>query len=590
MLGGFDPLCQPLWADLAGGDMGRIRSLPQEVVERIAAGEVVERPASVVKELVENAIDAGARRVSITAADGGRRITVIDDGRGMGADDLAASVMRHATSKIACEEDLFRITTMGFRGEALAAIGAVSKLTIESKPNVPDVIEGGRIVVKGGEVEGPRVTGCGGGTRVEVADLFYNVPARLKFLKSAGVEAGHIYDVVAAYALAFPAIRFDFTSEGAGRLSLPACEPDIGGCASSDRIRKMLGERAKGMLAVEEVSPDMAVRGIVAHSGRKGGKDVHIFLNGRPVRDRMLMHALVQGMGERGFGYPAAVLWIDIDPAKVDVNVHPAKREVRFSDGGAVYSFLMSAVRKQVSQAQVGVEAAVTRFEERRELSRTRGDVRGGAQFIPRQEDGDVPAQSVAIENGKLNPIGQYALSYVVCEDDDGSLVLIDQHAAHERLGFEQLKDSFEKGSVPRQGLLIPEQVELGEKSCAYIVDNIEKLARAGFEIEPFGGGTILVKAVPAVAAGQSAARLLERLAEELEGMGEATSLEEAMERIFAVVACHRQVRAGDRLGPEELRALARDVEREGITSCPHGRPAVVRIGKEEIEKWFRRR
>jgi DNA mismatch repair protein MutL len=571
--------------------MGTIRSLPRDVVERIAAGEVVERPASVVKELVENAIDAGARRVSVTSAEGGRRITVIDDGRGMDADDLAASVMRHATSKIASEEDLFRITTMGFRGEALAAIGAVSRLTVESKPSRAEVIEGGRIVVTGGEVDGPHVAGCSGGTRVDVADIFYNVPARLKFLKSAGVEAGHIYDVVATYALAYPWIRFELTTDGADKLRLPACETDIGEVASTERIGEILGDRANGAVVVDEVAPDMAVRGVVAESGRKGGKDVHIFLNGRPVRDRMLMHALVQGAGERVHGgYPAAALWIEIDPAKVDVNVHPAKREVRFADGSAVYSFLMSAVRKPVSQAPVGVEAAIMRFEERREVSRARGDVRGSAHFAPRRNECETPEQAVAALRGSLSPIGQYALSYVVCEDDDGSLVLIDQHAAHERLGFEQLRESFEKGSVPRQGLLIPEQVELGEKSCAYIVDSIEKLGRAGFEIEPFGGGTLLVKAVPAIAAGASATRLMEKLAAELEDIGESSSLDEAMERIFAVVACHRQVRAGDRLGPEELRALARDVERGGITSCPHGRPAVVRIRKEEIEKWFGRR
>jgi DNA mismatch repair protein MutL len=457
--------------------MGEIRSLTQDVVERIAAGEVVERPASVVKELVENAIDAGARRVSVTAAEGGRRITVIDDGRGMDADDLAASIMRHATSKIASEDDLFRITTMGFRGEALAAIGAVSRLTIESKLSRAEVIEGGRIVVTGGEVDGPHVAGCSGGTRVEVADLFYNVPARRKFMRSAGVEAGHIYDVVATYALACPRVRFELTTDGVDKLRLPACDADIGEVASTERIGEILGERAKGSVVVGEVSPDMAVRGVVAESGRRGGKDVHIFLNGRPVRDRMLMHALVQGVGERGHGgYPAAALWIDIDPAKVDVNVHPAKREVRFADGGAVYSFLMSAVRKPVSQAQVNVEAAINRFEEKREESQTHGTARGRTHFVPRREECDAPAQEVAVERGRLNPIGQYALSYVVCEDDDGSLVLIDQHAAHERLGFEELRAAYGRGSVPRQGLLIPENVELGEKSCAYIVDNIEKL------------------------------------------------------------------------------------------------------------------
>lgn len=568
--------------------MARIKSLPRDVVEKIAAGEVVERPASVVKELIENSIDAGARAVSVDVAGGGSaRITVIDDGFGMGREDVAASVMRHATSKIRAADDLFSINTMGFRGEALSAIAAVSRLTVESKPDSPDVIEGHRIEVEGGIAKLPVVAGCAPGTRVSVTDLFYNVPARRKFLRSANVESGHIYDVVASYALAFPAMRFDLTVDGVKKLALPASEVDIGNVGSTTRVWAILGGKVKNPLRVDDAGPDMSVRGVVAEGGRRAGKDVHFFLNGRPVKDRMLMHALVQGAGERSHeGYPAAVLWIEIDPAKVDVNVHPAKREVRFTDGGAIYSFMMSAIRKPVSEAAVSVAA---------DRASPPGDRSTVLCSVESREEGDSfpRAPGAQVESGAHRdfvPIGQYARSYIICEDVRGSLVLIDQHAAHERLGFEKLRGAYRAGSVPKQRLLIPEQVELGEREAAYLAENLERLAQAGFEIEPFGGGTMLVKAVPALVGVSSVSTLLLELASEFEEMGEGPSLDEAMDRVFATVACHRQVRAGDSLSAPKIDALVRDVEEKGVTSCPHGRPAVVRITKEEIEKWFRRK
>ncbi len=566
----------------------RVKRLPPDVVERIAAGEVVERPASVVKELVENAIDAGARSVRIDVAGGGsERITVMDDGSGMGRSDLAMSVMRHATSKIGSADDLFSISTMGFRGEALAAIAAVSRLTIESRPNSPGVIEGHRIDVEGGIASMPAVAGCAPGTRVCVSDLFYNVPARRKFLRSTSVEAGHIYDVVAMYALAFPAMRFDLTVDGAKKLALPACVPDIGGLGSTGRIEAVLGLRMRGSIRVEEAGPHMSVRGLVSDGGRKGGRDSYIFLNGRPVKDRMLMHAIAQGMGERPGGCnPACVLWIEVDPSKVDVNVHPAKREVRFSEGGAVHSFLASAVKKPVSGATVRVE-----FGSPPPLRAIEGAPKAFASYeaaADRQAASAWPGDRG--DEGGFVPIGQYALSYVLCEDADGSLVLIDQHAAHERMGFDELLKAYGEGALPVQRLLIPEQVELGERDAALIEENISVLEGAGFELEPFGGATVLVKAVPALVGDASVAPLLTKLAREFEDIGEGSSLDESMERVFATVACHRQVRAGDRLVASEIAQLVRDVESKGVTSCPHGRPALVRISKGEIEKWFRRK
>ncbi len=589
--------------------MPTIKQLSPDVVEKIAAGEVVERPASVVKELIENAIDARAKAITIDVLGGGKeRITVIDDGCGMDAQDLKSSILRHSTSKIESADDLWRINTMGFRGEALASIAAVSRLWIESKPNSSHVIEGARIEVKGGIVQDLMIAGCAGGTKAEVRDLFFNVPARRKFLRSKAVEAGHIYDTVITLAMACPDIRFELTIDGSRRLSLLPGE-------AFERAQAILGERAKdGLIYVQEMCPEISIRGLVAQGGRKAGKDVYFFLNSRAIKDRMLMQALTQAFGERNMGgeYPAAALWLDMDPSKVDVNVHPTKREVRFADGGAVHSFVMSAIRKPISAAQVevtaikypsttspyafgaSVEDAIQRFERNR-LS-DQYEARGKAHLTYSKpsdvlSSADYKQVEVKAETkeGGLRLIGQYGLAYIVCEDPSGSLVLIDQHAAHERLGFEELRENYRSGSIPKQRLLIPENVELGEKSRAYIVENIEMLTKAGFELEPFGGGTILVKAIPALLSGTSVATLLDKLATELEEHGGSESIDEAMDRIFAVVACHRQVRAGDKLGPQELAQLVRDIENKGITSCPHGRPALVRIDKGEIEKWFKR-
>jgi len=331
--------------------MAIIKELSKTVIEKIAAGEVVERPASVVKELVENAIDAGARSIAVEVADGGRkRIAVIDDGCGMDAADLEISVRRHATSKISDEGDLWNIQTMGFRGEALSAIGAVSKLAIETKPNVTDALEGARVDVTGGEVKGPVPAGCPGGTKIVVSDLFYNVPARLKFLRSANVEYGHVTDVISSLALANPRIRFDLMEAGRRRLSIPGILNDDDVRGLEERIVSVLGDRYRDRFTpVAEFGGALSVRGWVAEEGKRGGKDIHIFLNRRPVRDRVLMHAISSAFGEDMRGrYPAAVLWIDIDPSEVDVNVHPTKREVRFSNSGAVHDFIRMSVKKAV--------------------------------------------------------------------------------------------------------------------------------------------------------------------------------------------------------------------------------------------------
>lgn len=583
--------------------MCTIKQLPKNLIEKIAAGEVVERPSSVVKELVENAIDASARSIVVDVVDGGKkRIAVIDDGSGMSPDDLKLCVLRHATSKISDESDLWKIRTMGFRGEALAAIGAVSKLTIESRINKPEIIEGAKIDIDGGEVKGPSVAGCPPGTKVVVSDLFFNVPARQKFLRSHAVEYGHIYECVTTLALAHPDIRFEISSNGKRQFISNA--GDV-----KERVTAVLGDEIAGRLMdVCEEGGGIEIGGFVAESGRSGGKDVHIFLNKRPVRDKVLMHAVSAAFGERlqRGRYPAAALWIDIDPAKVDVNVHPTKREVRFAESGAVHDFVMSAVKKAVTSAPAtiqtadkipnmrqGVEAAINRFEERRLFDqasdchpeRSKGSPIGPLALL--RAGGILPSTQ---NDARLHPIGQLGKTYIICEDADATLVIIDQHAAHERLGFDALTKQYSLGKVPEQRLLIPERVELGAKQTAYIMENSDAIARAGFEVEPFGGSTLMVKTVPALLGDANVGHVFEKMADELEELGSSHSIDDVVKRIFAVVACHRQVRAGDKLSIDELSALVRDIECENVMHCPHGRPAIVRIERGEIEKWFGRK
>lgn len=579
--------------------MGIIRELPKELVEKIAAGEVVERPASVVKELVENAIDAGATSIVVEVVDGGKgRIAVIDDGCGMSSDDLGMCIRRHATSKIADEKDLWNIRTMGFRGEALAAIGAVSKMEIWSRKNEDGVIEGSKVEVTGGMQDGPVVAGCAGGTKIVVSDLFYNVPARLKFLRSSGVEFGHVSECMTSVALANPHIRFELIEGGRKKLSASKVGREANEGEIVSRLIAIMGNRYRdGFIHLLEEGDGISIDGWVSEDGRKAGKDMHIFLNGRPVRDRMLMHAVSSAIGDgtERDRYPAAVLWLSIDPAQVDVNVHPAKREVRFEKGGAVHDFVKFAVRKALTCAEGRhVTRDVGRGMEEAKFFSSYVQTTGGSErptsFVQcgKPENRDVQCE---IHSAKcaLRIIGQLGLTYILCEDEDGSLVVIDQHAAHERLGFEALKKGYANKNIPGQRLLIPERIDLSPKEYGYISESMDAFEAAGFEVEPFGGTSIVVKTVPEILSGVALGGVFQELVGEMEDFGTAHSIEETVERIFSVVACHKQVRSGDRLQMEELGRLVRDVEREGVTHCPHGRPAIARFTENNIKKWFNR-
>lgn len=573
--------------------MGRIKILPDNVIDKIAAGEVVARPLSVVKELIDNSIDAGARSIEIHVEGGGKKkITVIDDGCGMDPDDAGRAAFRHATSKISTEDDLQKIRTMGFRGEALAAIASVSNLVIETKPSDPAALEGTRILIEGGVVKEVRVSGCPAGTSVTVGDLFFNTPARRKFLRSDAVEFGHIMDVVSIMALSHPEIRFELSHEGVRRLRCHRVS------LKEERIADVLGDEIGGSLThIDEKGGEISLRGFIVKPGitRATSKDIHLFINGRPIKDRILQHAVLAGFGSyiaRG-EYPVAILYLDIDPGLVDVNVHPAKSEVRFAKSGMVHDFVVACLNKALSSGYQHVfsgkiNAGPPRF------------CGGHGDFVEpvyssNQEPVSPGIGNFSASHGSLvNPlrfkvIGQFDRAYIVCEEEGGNLVLIDQHAAHERLGYEFLKLQMDKGGVESQRLLLPERIELSSKEVSLIGERQSLFSRTGFDVELFSGTTLVVKAVPSILGDVPLKPLFEKIAAELDLFDSSAAVDETVDKILSVIACHRQVRAGDNLSKEELEALVRDVEKFDISHCPHGRPAVVRIKRQEVDKWFKR-
>ncbi|MBI4212145.1 MAG: DNA mismatch repair endonuclease MutL [Deltaproteobacteria bacterium] len=587
--------------------MPKIKALPFHVVEKIAAGEVVERPASVAKELIENAIDAHAKNIIVrTQAGGKKQLTIIDDGSGMDAEDAKLCIGRHATSKIASEADLWKIDTLGFRGEALAAIAAVSKLAIETKLQDPSIIEGTRVEVLGSDVVDVHAVGCPAGTKIVVADLFFNTPVRQKFLKSDTVEYGHIADAIMSHALAHADIRFELTRDGKSHLIYPAVSDpkrrmiDVLGCKPDlmSFMEQNEGISVSGWLGAEDMSSP-------------GAKLLHVFLNGRPLRDRLLTQAVIKGYGSRlpGGRYPLAVVFLNINPEKVDVNVHPAKREVRFEKSGAVFEFVASSIRKALegqrsaalpsyqatvpeistSQFQMAmrerVQAALERYEESRDFGITKASP---ASMISFETNFD-PAQQTSYIVQSLQIIGQLSATYILCEGEAGTLVVIDQHAAHEKLGFDAFRKQFEQGSIVQQRLLLPQQCSLTPKEAGYVEVHLSLLEKAGFEIEPFGNSIFMIKAVPALLTNAPLQTLLEKIAAELEASEKSDAVAFELDRLFALMACHRQIRGGDRLSVAEMEALLRDMDREKVTHCPHGRPVKIFIEQSELEKRFKR-
>jgi DNA mismatch repair protein MutL len=597
-----------------GADFPRIRRLPDDLIDQIAAGEVVERPASVAKELVENAVDAGARRIRIEVRDGGRAlVAVTDDGCGMGRADARLAVERHATSKLGSASDLGRIASFGFRGEALPAIASVSRFRMRTRSGAED--EGTEITIAHGRDLAVRAAGGPAGTRIEVADLFESLPARRKFLKAASTEWTHVADWLARAALALPAVHFDVSREDKPAWSWPATGDRLA------RIAAVLSEReAEALVPAELEREGLRLRAFVSRpdAHRRTADGLYLYVNGRPVRDRLLRHALLEAYRDwlpRG-RYPTAILELDLPAEAVDVNVHPAKWEVRFAEPGAIHRLVSAVVRRAIeARGWLGAAPAAP------ELPTQESDMRrwdgGGAPhaFAARgaapsdwllaqpgaPRPGAPESSAPAIRFADLRPLGQLLASYLLLEDKSG-LLLVDQHAAHERVLYEHMRRSWLEGGVERQALLVPATIELDAAAAAALEASAPLLERLGFEIEPFGAGAVLVRAVPALLSERDPAALLRGLAEELasgtlatgaaSGAGEVASIRllEAADRLFASLACHAARRAGDVLPPGEQRALLDALDAiPWAPTCPHGRPVAIPLSLAEIERRFGR-
>ena len=590
---------------------GVIRQLDEAAVNRIAAGEVVERPASAVKELVENAIDAGARRVVVDYADGGKRlIRVTDDGSGIAAGDMALALSRHATSKID-GTDLLNIHTFGFRGEALASLAAVARLSLTSR--VPGG-DGHRIEVAGGRIVPPRPEAARDGTVVEIRNLFYATPARLKFLRTDRAEAQAIADVVKRLAMAEPSVAFelnDVSGDAPRRVFRAGAETGDLFDALKARLSAVLGrEFAENALAIDAKREGLRLTGYAALPTYSRGAAVaqYLFVNGRPVRDKLLIGALRAAYMDflSRDRHPAAALFIDCDPTLVDVNVHPAKSEVRFRDPGLARGLIVSALRHALAEA--GHRASTT------VAGATLGAFRAPETAAPRVYQMDRPSMPPMHGGQLFEPAATYSApaathvqetapeaeaplgtaraqlhdTYIVAQTGDG-IVLVDQHAAHERLVYERLKALAESG-VPAQALLVPEIVELGENDANALLAEAGALARLGLEIEPFGPGTVAVRATPALLGPVDARALILDLVDEIGNGDEPLSVRARVEAVLSRVACHGSVRAGRRMGPDEMNALLREMEATPHSGqCNHGRPTYVELKLGDIERLFGR-
>jgi DNA mismatch repair protein MutL len=587
--------------------MTRIRVLPEEIANRIAAGEVVERPASVVKELLDNAIDADARSVTIDLEGGGiERIRVADDGEGMGREDALLAFERHATSKLPGNPDLFAVDTLGFRGEALPSIAAVSKIRLVTAPR--GEIGGTELVLEGGKVLQVRDAGVSAGSIFEVSDLFYNTPARRKFLRSNATELSRAAEVVTQAALAHSRIHFRLFHGG----RTLADYPPVGG--TKDRLLQVLGEKRASALVEGEFSTGKVQ--VLAHLSRPtvtqgSRKDQLLFVNRRPVRQPLLVHAVYEAYETllRKGEHPFFVLYLTIDPSLVDVNVHPAKREVRFSEQGQIYPLLKLRLREilldrggaSLGSVETGSPAQrvfagkspsfpISRWEGRSvPLSRPAGPPPGETVF--REGEPDYAATSPSLPtDAVLRALGQVYDTFLLIEVN-GDLAVVDQHTAHERVLYERLLDQIENARLEVQPLLIPVEVRPSPSQRLLLLEFLPTLTALGLEVEPSSEATFWIRAVPALSVGSDPERLLLTLLEEIEETGRGISLAERTRLLAATLACHTAVRAGRSLHLPEIEALLADLMKaKAPYTCPHGRPILIRYPREELERQFHRR
>ncbi len=589
----------------------RIRRLPPVLIDRIAAGEVVERPSSVVKELVENAIDAGAGRIEVSLRDGGRAlIAVADDGEGMDPASLALAIERHATSKLP-DDDLSAITSLGFRGEALPSIGSVSRLSVSSRARGAD--QAHSIAVEAGAAGPVRPASHARGTRVEVRDLFFATPARLKFLKAGRTELHSAVDVVRRLALARPDIAFSVSAEDRAHLRCEAGSADLLDPAA-ERLAQIMGrDFLDNVLPIEAEREGFRLTGRIGLPtlNRGSARMQYVFVNGRPVQDRLFAGAIRGAYADllSRDRHPLVILHLEAPPALLDINVHPAKAEVRFRDPGLVRGLIVGALKHALAasghraSSTVG-QAALGAFQPGGAppprhggavpplLAETAARFQAPAGFAPPAAPaGGDPAPA---GDEQTYPLGaaraQLHETYIMAQTPDG-IVIVDQHAAHERIVYEHIKAALGDGGVARQALLIPEVVSLDAASAERIAKRADELAELGLVLEPFGPEAVIVRAVPALLGGADAAGLIRDLADELVEHGTGLTLKERLEEVCSTMACHGSVRAGRRLSAEEMNALLRQMEATpGAGQCNHGRPTYVELKLADIERLFGRR
>ncbi|WP_224824988.1 DNA mismatch repair endonuclease MutL [Cognatishimia sp. MH4019] len=591
-----------------------IRQLDEAAINRIAAGEVVERPASAVKELVENALDAGAGRIEICYAEGGKAlIRVTDDGCGIAASDLPLALSRHATSKID-GSDLLNIHTFGFRGEALPSLGAVGRLTITSRVEGEDAAQ---IHVAGGKMDPVRPAALSKGTVVELRDLFYATPARLKFMRTDRAEAQAITDIIKRLAMAEPFVAFtlrDVTGGGEGRVTFRA-DAETGDLfdALHGRLARVLGhEFADNALRIDAQREALHLTGYAALPTYSRGSAVAQFLyvNGRPVRDKLLIGALRGAYSDflSRDRHPAACLFIDCDPTLVDVNVHPAKSEVRFREPGQARGLIVSALKHALAEA--GHRASTTvadatlgamrpQFSESRVYQMDRPSPSTLTASHQAQAPGFAETSAVfarveePVVDAANHPLGaaraQVHENYIIAQTADG-MVIVDGHAAHERLVYEKLKRQMAENGVAAQALLIPEIVELSEGDAARLMDIADDLSKLGLTIEPFGGGAVAVRETPAILGEVNAANMIRDILDELADLGDSQTVQARIEAILSRVACHGSIRTGRQMRGDEMNALLREMEATPHSGqCNHGRPTYVELKLADIERLFGR-
>lgn len=576
----------------------KIAVLADSLINRIAAGEVVERPASVVKELVDNSLDAGASEISVwTEGNGTSLIKVADDGEGIAFDELSLAFERHSTSKIRIEEDLVRIASLGFRGEALPSIASVASVEVLSRTSAQEF--GGRLEVVDGARGLPQAAGCPIGTTVEVRDLFLRVPARRKFLKSPRTELGHIAGVVDRLALGHEAVHFRLYHAGRMLADYVATQQ------ARERIGQVFGDMGRELVPFDFGRGRVHCYGFASVAPKSFGSSRYLFtfVNRRFVRDRLVTHALLRAYDTllmKG-RFPAVVLYLDVPFDQVDVNVHPAKTEVRFRVQSDVYETVVAGVRSGLESAARGASAAAGRGAERAQVAEGRAGYQGSSSAAvahvytldfgpqPLAPAGTVAETERRTRFAALEVVGQVLGCYIVCQGEPG-LILLDQHAAHERLAYERMRKDLEQGIVETQELLIPQVLELSAHEGTVLEAHLGVLRRAGFRLEGFGPNTFSIRGVPALLAAGDYRDAVRSMIAELAEAGGAAELEHGLRERLMTIACHSVIRAHRALRKEEMERLLKDLDTIAFaTQCPHGRPVMVEFRRSQLERMFRR-